>query len=544
MTIHPSGQGPQPGAHRGSSASRLAGLAPAAIQRVIATAQALELGHVEAASRQLAPLLGSCGTHPEVLRLHAGILSQVGNHHAAVLAMRQAISQRPDDALYYITLGSIYSAGDFLDDAVATMQHACKLQPSQATAWFNLGVMLTHCVRYDEAIDALQKAVALDPTQMHARALLCDMLRTQGRISEAAEGYRRILAERPATGLAWWGLADIKSRRFDPDDIERIRAVTQTPGLGVDDLIPAGFALAKALDDHERYAESLDALAHANSLAVSRQRWQAPAFSASVDAMLTAFAQPVAPPIDATLGREVLFIVSLPRSGSTLIEQILASHPSVEGAGELSDLPLTLTDESKRRQASFPQWVAHSTAADWHRLGLRYLERTARWRTQRPLSIDKLPSNWMYLGAIRAMLPGAKIVVCRRDPLETCFSCYRQYLAGNDYARSFIDLAAFWRDFDRSVQFWHARAADAIYEHQYEKLVTDPEPNIRALLAFCGLPFDAACLNFHENRRDVRSPSATQVREPLRRDTAHAARYGALLDPLRSALGYPPFTTS
>jgi hypothetical protein len=186
-------------------------------------------------------------------------------------------------------------------------------------------------------------------------------------------------------------------------------------------------------------------------------------------------------------------------------------------------------------------WDVQARSEDWQRLGRRYLERTARWRGRRPLSIDKLPSNWMYIGAIRAMLPGARIIVCRRDPLETCFSCYRQFLGGNEYARTFEDLAAFWRDFDRSIRFWRGRAPDALYEHQYERLVAEPEPTIRALLEFCRLPFEEACLAFHENRREVRSPSATQVRQPLRRDTAHTARYGALLDPLRKALGYPPF---
>jgi hypothetical protein len=256
--------------------------------------------------------------------------------------------------------------------------------------------------------------------------------------------------------------------------------------------------------------------------------------------MLETFSHPIAPNPDATLGNQVLFVVSLPRSGSTLVEQILASHSRVEGSGELPDLPLTLTAESQRRRLQFPQWAGRATSADWQRLGKRYLERTARWRLRRPISIDKLPSNWMYIGAIRAMLPGAKIIVCRRDPLETCFSCYRQFLAGNEYARTFEDLAAFWHDFDRSVTFWRACAPANLYEHSYERLVADPQPGIRALLDFCGLPFEEACLDFHQNHREVRSPSATQVRQPLRQDTTHTARYGAMLDPLRRCLDYPP----
>lgn len=504
-------------------------------------AQALDHGNVDEAGRQLAPVLRTHPGHPEVLRLQAGALSMRGNHAAAIAVMQHAVALRPDDALYYHTLGTILSAGDCLDDAVAATRRACDLQPDLAIAWFNLGVMLTHCVRHEEAIDALQRAVDIDPAHMAARALLGDMLRTQGRIEEAGAEYRRILAERPTAGMAWWGLADIKTHRFDEADIGRMQHALQAPGLGVDERVPLGFALAKALDDQARYAESLAELASVNALARQRHRWQAMAFSQGVTTMLDTFSRSAEPPLDDTLGSEVLFVVSLPRSGSTLVEQILASHSRVEGAGELSDLPLTLTAESQRRQTSFPLWVGQATQGDWQRLGKRYLERTARWRVRRPLSIDKLPSNWMYIGAIRAMLPGARIIVCRRDPLETCFSCYRQYLAGNEYARTFGDLAAFWRDFDRSIKFWLERAPRDLHEHQYETLVADPEPTIRALLEFCRLPFEASCLAFHENRREVRSPSATQVRQPLRHDTAHTDRYGALLDPLRQSLGYPPF---
>jgi hypothetical protein len=173
---------------------------------------------------------------------------------------------------------------------------------------------------------------------------------------------------------------------------------------------------------------------------------------------------------------------------------------------------------------------------DWQRLGQRYLERTSHWSRQRPMFTDKLPNNWYYIGAIRAMLPGARIVGCRRDPLETCFSCYRQLLHNNEYQRTFADLAAFWHEFDTSLRLALAQHPTHVHESVYEDLVADPERHIRRLLDFCGLPFDPACLEFHRTRREVRSPSAMQVREPLRRDTARAPRYGALLNPLREAL--------
>jgi hypothetical protein len=232
----------------------------------------------------------------------------------------------------------------------------------------------------------------------------------------------------------------------------------------------------------------------------------------------------------------------MPRSGSTLVEQILASHSQVEGGGELPDLPMVLTEDSRRRGVAFPHWVAAAGGDDWARLGRRYLERTAHWRERRPRFTDKLPYNWFYVGAIRAMLPGARVIVARRDPLETCFSCYRQHLAQNEYTRTFADLAAFWRDFDRAATRWRELHPAHVFESSYEELVAEPQARIRALLDFCGLPFEAQCLEFHRTEREVHTPSAMQVREPLRRDTARSARYGSLLDPLRAALNLPLFS--
>ncbi|HET6905599.1 MAG TPA: sulfotransferase [Rhodanobacteraceae bacterium] len=522
------------------SSSRLQGLSQAAIPHVLATAQALEMGRPDEAATRIAPLLQSDPRHPEVLRLHAGLLDLRGRPGEAARIMQAAIAQRPDDPLYYNTLGAVLgSCGDY-EGAIAALRRACELQPSLATAWFNLGVMLTRSVRHAEAIEALRRAVTLDPAHMDARALLADMLRMEDRVDEAIAAYRHVLERKPWTGMAWWGLAALKTMRLNEGDVGQMRRAMRDSRATDHDLVAIGFALAKALDDEGRYAESLAALEHANSVARRSRRWDAKAFDAQMDLILQAFTPP---PHGAAreLGRGMIFIVGLPRSGSTLVEQIFASHSQVAGSGELPDLPLVLASEAHRVGKPFPQWAADAQPADWQRLGQTYLQRTAHWRGSKPALTDKLPGNWMYIGAIRAMLPGAHVIVCRRDPVETCFSCYRQYLENNDYQRTFEDLAAFWHTFDRTATHWQMLHTENVYTHVYEDLIADPESSIRALLNRCGLPFEQACLDFHQTRRDVRSPSATQVRQPLRRDTAHANRYGALLDPLRKALDSPAF---
>jgi hypothetical protein len=203
-----------------------------------------------------------------------------------------------------------------------------------------------------------------------------------------------------------------------------------------------------------------------------------------------------------------------------------------------------IAEECARRRAPLARWAPLAAPEDWQRLGERYLQRTARVRGERKVLTDKLPGNWLWLGAAKAMLPGAGVVECRRDPLELAWSCFTQlFPAGTqDFSYDFASIGAFVGDYERAMAQWHARHAIRVQRH--EALVADFEAEVRDLLAHCGLSFDPACLRFYENTRSVRTVSSTQVREPLRGDTARAAKYGALLDPLRAALGLPPFAAA
>ncbi len=504
--------------------------------------QALSLGRVIDAEQRLQGLLAVHPDHPEVLRLYAGLQSLRGDSQGALAIMKRAIALRPNDAAYWSSLGSALIEASRYDEAISALHRACELDPEYTTAWYNLGLALVRCMRVDEATVALRRAVSQSPElAINARVILGDMFRAEGRLDEAIAEYRAIIELQAHAGNAWWGLAEIKTQRFADDDLENLRAAMRHPGASEDDLSAMGFTLAKALDDRRLYTESLAALAQAHARVRARMRWDASVYTAHIDAILKAFTPPPAGAAE-PLGHEAIFIVSMPRSGSTLTEQVFASHSLVDGGGELSDLPSVLMEEVKRFGKSFPEFVSALSPGDWERMGFRYLERTARWRTGRPHFTDKMPSNWHYAGVIRAMLPGARIVVSRRDPLETCLSCYRQRLANSEYTHTFADLAAAWRDFDRTVKHWRKLHPAHVYESIYEELVVDPQTKIRDLLAFCDLPFEPGCLEFHKTERKVHTPSATQVREPLRRDTARAHRYGALLDPLRTALGLPPFS--
>ena len=519
-----------------SGSSRLHGLDTPAIRQVIATATALDLGRVDEAEQHIAALLATSPTHPEVLRLLAGIQSLRGRHQDAIETMHRALVSRPADALYFNTLGTVLNAGNDLDGAIVAFRRSCELQPDLVSAWYNLGLMLIRSIQFDAAIEAFRHAVALNPEHIYARVQLADVLKADGRFEGAIDEYRRITDRHPGAGMAWWGLADIKTIALGDDDIERMQQALQLSSINEDDRIGLGFALAKALEDKGRYAESLAQLAQTNQRARERKKWDAAAFSQRLDGILRQITAAPAATVS-ELGNPVIFIAGLPRSGSTLVEQILASHADVEGANELPDIPLVLNEESTRAGRPFPQWVEAMQAADWQRLGQRYLERTARWRKP-PRDIS--PTSCRATGTTSAQsgrcCPLHTSSSCRRDPLETCLSCYRQL---SRQQRVHAHVSPIWPPTGATSIAPHVTGTTCTtgprHENRYEDLVADrsDDPRIACVLRSA---FEPACLELPQDRaRRVYTPSAAQVREPLR-----ATRRGPRVTAPCSILCVPP----
>lgn len=537
MTGQKTGQDPN---DSGAADPRMTGLPAAAILKLQAAARAIRDGDGGRAARLLDEVLQDAPDHPEALRLHGIRCNRERRFDQAQAWLRRAQAQRPDDALLLNDLGSaLYGAGE-ADAAFDAWRSACALAPDFAPAWFNLGRNLQQHGSTAAAVEALQRALALARRLLPAHVLLGDALVHQGHFDQADASYRAALRLHPACGDAWRGLANMKTRPLPASDLQQMSTLLARHDLADADRIAMGFALGKACEDHGRHAEAFAALHEANLHCRHQAPWDAGAFHAHVDAVTEAVAAlPNATP--SGLGREVIFIVGLPRSGSTLIEQILAAHPDVEGASELPDLAEVIAEESERRGQPFPAWVANASADDWQRLGQRYLLRTARWRERRPRHTDKMPDNWLYAGILRTMLPAAIVIESHRDPLEAGWSCFKQqFYHLPHFANGLGDIAAYIGDCERAMDAWRQRDPQRILQCGYEALLAEPEQQIRALLAFCGLSWNPTCLDFHRSARSVRTASAAQVRQPLRRDTARADRYGALLDPLRAGLGLAP----
>jgi tetratricopeptide (TPR) repeat protein len=512
---------------------RMAGLAPAVVQRLHAAARAIRDGQPQPAEKLLKEALAAAPGHPEVLRLLGIHLTRSGRAQEGLASLRRALEHLPDDAVLHTDLGSALRASGDIEGALASWRHACELQPDYAVGWYNLGRNLQLRGETEAAVEALQRATQLSPELWPAAVLLGDALVHLGRFEDAAASYRAVLAQQPGCGDAWRGLANIKTQPLSAADRAQLRELL-AQGKAVDaDRIAMGHALGKSLEDAGEYEPAFEAIAEANARQARLTPWRAQGFHADMQAMQQG-CKLLPRPKDPALGNEVVFIVGMPRSGSTLVEQILAAHSQVTGASELNDLEEVIREEAQRRRQGLLHWLRGASAADWHRLGTRYLERTARWRRDSARHTDKMPENWRYAGLLRAMLPGAKIIETRRDRLETGWSCFKQqFYAQPHFANTLEDIAAYQRDCEQAMDAWRAQDPARIRLQEYEVLVAQPQTQIRELLAFCGLPFEEACLQFHAAERSVRTASAAQVRQPLRGDTSRAIHYAPRLDPLR-----------
>lgn len=512
---------------------------PMSLDDLLASAsRAMTAQKLAAAEQDLKQAIAMAPDSAEAHRLTGVVQLMRGAPGRALGYLRRAVELKPGDFNAHMNLGSALFECRDTEAALACMRRACELAPAMAGTWYNLGRAL-HIAQYTEdALPALLRAQALDPTHAMTGMTLANVQNSLGHIAEAAELYRGILKNWSDHARAWFELCNLKTVRLDDAEVHHIRQLLERPGNSPDAQVWLGFALAKSLEDRGDLQASFKALQAANATRHRYAPWSIETERRRVDGIMRAFSQPLPPPLDPTLGSEIIVIACLPRSGSTLIEHILASHSMVEGANEISDLQIVLQGESNRRQSVLTEWAPLATAADWHRLGREYLERTAHWRRDKPRSTDKNLGNWSVLGPALAMLPGARVVNIRRDPLETCFACYRQLFPdGASYSYDFESMAHYYAGYERISRFWKERFPENYRDHVYEDMLADPEGSIRELLAFCRLPFEPGCLEFHKTSRVVRSTaSAAQVRQPLRSDTARAPRYGALLDPLREQL--------
>jgi tetratricopeptide (TPR) repeat protein len=398
---------------------------------------------------------------------------------------------------------------------------------------------------YRRAIEVYRQVLAEYPRQGKLWLSYGHVLKTAGQTADGVGAYRRALQLEPGLGEVWWSLANLKTYRFDAADVAQMRAQLARQDLATEDRYHLQFALGKALEDQEQYSESFQQYRDGNALRRSQIYYDPERICGHVARSKAFFTRER---LAQTQGagdpaRDPIFIVGLPRAGSTLIEQILSSHSQVEGTMELPDVPMLahgIGMELNEDGLRYPEILGTLPRERLRTLGEEYLARTRIQRKSgRPFFIDKLPNNFLHVGLIHLMLPNARIIDARRHPLGCCFSAFKQHFArGQNFTYDLAELGAYYRSYVELMAHFDAVLPGRVHRVFYESMVTDTEREVRRLLEYCGLPFEPACLRFYETERAVRTASSEQVRVPIYRDGVEQWRhFEPWLEPLQKSLG-------
>ncbi|MGH6662816.1 MAG: sulfotransferase, partial [Rhodospirillales bacterium] len=414
-------------------------------------------------------------------------------------------------------------------------------RPGNLPLLVNLGNALKELGRVAEARRAYRAALALEPRSAAALSNLAQLEAESGDHAAARKLYKRVLALDPEDAEAWHDYSLIKTYESGDPDLAAMQSLRARPGLAAGKAMFLDFALGKALQDAGDVDAAFQRFASGNRLKRASLRYDVAGDEALVERIVATFDKAflAAHAGAGAMDERPVFIVGMPRSGTSLVEQILSSHSRVLGAGEVNHFRDAVVDILGDGGRGFPEAVRDLAARDFRRLGEAYLERLALGAGKAARITDKMPRNFFFLGFIRLALPKARIVHCVRDPVDTCLSCYQiHFAAGQEFTYDLGDLGRYYRLYARLMDHWRAALPGRFLELGYEELVARPEPAMRRLLEFCGLVWEDACRDFHLSRRPVHTASAHQVHRPIYRTAVRRwKRYEKHLGPLLEALG-------
>ena len=476
------------------------------------------------------------------LRMLAEVALRLGRIGDAELLFADALTVAPGFTAARRSYATLLYRANKPEAALAELDRL----PSDAGTRNMRAAVLARIGDFTGSISAYAAVLADYPVQPKAWMSYGHALKTVGRLDEAIDAYRMAIAQAPGLGEAWWSLANLKTVAFTASDIAAMKAQLARRDLGEEDRFHLDFALGKAFEDARGFERSFRHYAAANALRRTHVDYDSAELTGNVARAVSLF--------DAAFfadragwgsaAPDPIFVVGLPRAGSTLIEQILASHSAVEGTTELPDIIAISKALGGRRTRDaptrYPEALAELSRAEIAAFGDGYLASTRIQRkTARPFFIDKMPNNFQHIGLIATILPNARIVDARRHPMGCCFAGFKQHFAhGQNFTTSLDDLGRYYRDYVELTAHFDRVLPGRVHRVQYEDMVTDQDATTRALLAVLGLPFEAACLAFHATERAVRTPSSEQVRRPIYADAADQWRnYVTWLGPLRRALG-------
>ena len=511
---------------------------------ITTTRSMLADGHSSEAAALIRPYLALHGDDVEALRLLATIARENGfNTDAEVLLERVLILAPTYNAArydYVLTLVDLHKHRRAKEET----EKLLLVEPNNPGARVTYASILLGLGLVDEAIDRYRQSLEEMPGDPELHQSLGHAFKTIGRRAEAVTYYQRAAELRPGFGEPFWSLADLKTYRFTDDEINRMRGYEAQPFLQRIDRYHLCFALGKSLEDRERYAESFNYYERGNALKIEGSRYRAviQERTASRQREICTSEFFAARQGWGSEGDAPIFILGLPRAGSTLLEQILASHSQIEGTMELADVPRlvgSLGGHDRFSDTHYPDILPELSFEQCQAFGRGYLQDTTSYRVGKPYFIDKMPNNFRNIALIHLMLPNAKIIDARRDAMDCCFSNFKQlYATGHQFAYSLDDIGRYYRSYVALMDHWDTVLPGRILCVRHEELLDDLEGSVKRILDYCRLPFEPACVEFYKTERRVHTASSEQVRRPINRDgVGQWRKYETWLEPLRAALG-------
>ena len=528
-------------ANAGAHVAKLASLPP----DIVAARSMFLDGEIEAAEKKVRQYLLTHGDHIEGMRLLAQIGMKLDVLDDAELLLESVLRMEP---------GYRAARADYVQVLLQRHKHRqareqvgvlLAEEPGNRAALTAQATICTELGECEQALKLYGELLRETPDHAELHLSVAHTLKTLGRQQEAIESYHRAARTRPGYGDAYWSLANLKTYRFTDEEVAQMRRAEAAPRAALADRFHLCFALGKALEDRGEYAQSFRYYERGNALKKSECRYRPEYTERNTARQIEVCTREFFAARDGwgCPSEAPIFIVGLPRAGSTLIEQILASHSQVEGTMELSDIP-RLVQQLRGRGADedsrYPAVLAQLPKEDFARFGERYLSDTQLYRRAgKPRFIDKMPNNFRHIGLMHLMLPGARIIDARRGAMACCFSNFKQLFAsGQQFTYSFEDIARYYRTYVELMAHWERTLPGAVLRVQHEELVADFEPQVRRILEFCGLPFERGCLEFHRTERRVHTASSEQVRRPINTEGLEQWRhFEPWLGPLREALG-------
>ena len=469
------------------------------------------------------------------------VLNAQGKRDDAVAHYERALALKPDFADAHNSLGIALAAQGKIDDAVAHYERALALKPDHANAHNNLALALVAQGRIDDAVAHYERALAINPDHAEAHNNLAIILKDQGKFDDAIAHYGRAIAIKPDNAEAHFNRADLKTFRHGDPDLAALEALADRD-LSADKALFIHFALSKALEDTGDYVRAFEHLLKGNASKRRQIDYDEPGVANFFQRISTVFDRSLFDRFQRAGDPSPVpvFVVGMPRSGSTLIEQILASHPQIHGAGELADLEIAANTVLSAGDRQFPECIPALDGVTLRRIGQSYLGRLPALANDKVRIVDKNLHNFLRIGLIRLILPNARIIHAVRNPIDTCVSCYSKlFTEGIYFSYDMAELGRYYRRYRELMAHWRSVVPPgAILDVSYEDVVDDLEGQARRLIEYCGLAWDDRCIDFHATNRPVKTASAVQVRKPLFRSSLQRWRkYEAGLAPLLNELG-------